>query len=62
MPTKDVLLKIVDELEELRAAQIVMSNRVPGLSPYQAADAMSVAKQTIASNYKPLRDEIEKLP
>jgi hypothetical protein len=62
MTTKDVLLKIVADLEELRANQVLLTGQVNArISPADAVDALSAAKYSIAPIYAALRKDVESL-
>jgi hypothetical protein len=61
--TKSILLRIVGDLEELRANQLLLAGQLGvGISPIAAADSLSAAKREIAPIYDAFRKEVEKLP
>lgn len=63
MTIKDVLLRIVTDLEEMRANQVLLAGQSNvHISPADAADALIAAKRSIAPIYAALRKDVESLP
>jgi hypothetical protein len=59
---KDVLLNMVDELQDLRANQLVLARRTGNpTSLAQAAESKSIADLEVRESYRALRDRIEQL-
>lgn len=60
---KDLLLKLVDELQDLRANQVVLSFRAGvGTSLAEASDAKRIANEQVSEIYDELRKRIVALP
>ena len=59
MTTKEALLKLLDEVEDLRANQIVLAGRVAALPSIAIANEVkSLALQESRKSYDELRKEI----